>query len=66
MDNPKRFAKTFLPLVAVGFIGFFALTQRPTFSAFHAVDVVQLLGSGMCFGVALAILVASFRGGRIL
>jgi len=48
------------PLV-VGFIGFFTLMQRPRFADIHTVDVVQLLASGMCFGVALAALVFWLR-----
>ncbi len=64
MNNPKRFATTFLIPMVIGLIGFYQLTQRPRFSAFHTVDVFQLLASGICFGVALAGLVASLRGGR--
>jgi hypothetical protein len=41
-----------IPLI-VGLIGFVTLTRTPRFEAFHAVDVLQLLASGMCFGVAL-------------
>ena len=48
------------PLV-VGLIGFFTLLQRPRFADIHTVDVVQLLASGMCFGVALAALVFWLR-----
>jgi hypothetical protein len=48
------------PLV-VGFIGFFTLMQRPRFADIHTVDVIQLLASGMCFGVALAALVFWLR-----
>jgi len=48
------------PLV-VGLIGFFALMQRPRFADIHTVDVIQLLASGMCFGVALAALVFWLR-----
>lgn len=42
-------AVTFL----VGLIGLFNMMQRPRIAAFHAVDVIQLLASAMCFGVAL-------------
>ncbi len=31
--------------------------QRPRFAAYHNVDVLQLLATGMCFGVALSALV---------
>ncbi len=42
-----------LPLI-VGAIGFINLSQRPRFAAYHNVDVLQLLATGMCFGVALS------------
>lgn len=61
MNNPKRFAATFLIPVVIGFIGFYQLTQRPRFSAIQTVDVVQLLASGMCFGVGVAGGVAALR-----
>jgi hypothetical protein len=38
--------------------------HRPRFASFHNVDVLQLLASGMCFGVALAALIALLRGPR--
>jgi len=45
----------------VGLIGFMTLTRNPRFAAFHAVDVVQLLASGMCFGVALTAALGRLR-----
>lgn len=50
----------FVPIL-IGSIGFFNLTRNPRFEAFHTVDVVQLLGSGVCFGVALVALFAILR-----
>jgi hypothetical protein len=49
-----------LPLI-VGLIGFINLTHHPRFAAFHAVDVLQLLATGMCFGVALSALIVLIR-----
>ena len=51
------------PLI-IGFIGLTQLMQRPRFASYHTVDVVQLLASGMCFGVALAALLVMLRGKR--
>ena len=48
------------PLV-VGLAGFFHLMSQPRFAEIRKVDVVQLIGSGMCFGVALMALVLFFR-----
>jgi hypothetical protein len=52
-----------VPLI-VGLIGLMNLMHRPRFASFHNVDVLQLLASGMCFGVALAALLALLRGPR--
>lgn len=51
-----------LVLIVVGSIGFLNLSQRPRFQAFHTVDVLQLLATGMCYGVALAGIFALVRG----
>ena len=46
----------------VGLIGLVHVIQLPRFAAYRAVDVVQLVGSGLCFGVALVGFIALFRG----
>lgn len=60
--------KRLLPAVVmpflIGMIGFFNLTRRPRFELFHTVDVLQLLATGMCFGIALAALLMIWRGKR--
>ena len=50
-----------LVLIVIGSAGFFNLSERPRFQAFHTVDVLQLLATGMCYGVALAGILAFFR-----
>jgi len=57
----RRFAAIFVPAF-VGLIGLFSLINRPRFQTYHTVDVIQLLASGLCFGVALAALLRVFRG----
>ena len=52
-----------VPLI-IGLIGLINLIHRPRFASYHNVDVLQLLASGMCFGVALAALFALLRGPR--
>jgi hypothetical protein len=42
----------FIPLI-LAFLGFFDLTQRPTFRNFRSVDVFQLVVCGVCMGIAL-------------
>ncbi len=65
MKNRRRFIPPFvLAPLFVGLIGLFELVRKPRFETFHTVDVLQLLASGMCFGVALAALIAILRGSR--
>jgi hypothetical protein len=46
--------------VVLGFIGL-TVTRNPRFELFHAVDVSGLMGSGVCFGVALALAISNLR-----
>ena len=48
--------------VLVGLAGFYRVMQSPTFAAYRAVDVVQLLGSGVCFGAAMVGIIFRLRG----
>lgn len=57
----RRPVASVLMLLIVGLIGVFALVQRPRFQLYHTVDVLQLIASGMCFGVALSRLLMSGR-----
>ena len=62
--NARR--KILVPLF-IAFMGLAALSNaasKPRFATFRAVDVVQLIASGMCFGAAIVALVAFFRGRR--
>jgi hypothetical protein len=49
-----------VPLI-IGLIGFSSLTRSPRFATYHSVDVLQLLATGMCFGVALSALIVWIR-----
>jgi hypothetical protein len=53
----------FMPII-IGSAGLVNLMHQPRFEAYRTVDVVQLLGSGLCFGVALVALIALLRGPR--
>lgn len=64
MLNRKSLTSAVVVPLIIGLIGLMNLMQRPRFASFHNVDVLQLLASGMCFGVALASLVALLRGLR--
>jgi hypothetical protein len=52
-----------IPLL-LGFVGFHRVTQSPSFAMYRAVDVVQLLGSGVCFGAAMVGVIFMLRGTR--
>ncbi|MGA3211913.1 MAG: hypothetical protein ABSD20_11455 [Terriglobales bacterium] len=63
MLNRKSHAPTGALLIA-GLVGLMNLMRKPRFASFHNVDVLQLLASGMCFGLALAGLLAWWREPR--
>ena len=58
MDKPRRLA---IIAVFIGLIGFLRISRNPRFELFHAVDILQLIATGMCFGVALAIFLRGRR-----
>lgn len=60
LDRNPSYQPLVVPLI-VGSIGFINLAQRPRFASYHNVDVLQLLATGMCFGVALSALIVWIR-----
>ncbi len=63
MLNRRLLAPAFA-LVAIGAVGLMNVVERPQFEMVRTVDVVQLIGTGMCFGAALFLLMAFARGSR--
>lgn len=63
MSNRRKLAPFWVSLL-FGLLSFFNFASNPRFATFHAIDVVRLIATGMCFGVALATLVVFFRGSR--
>jgi hypothetical protein len=53
-----------LIMLIVGFGGVYKVTQSPNFQMYRAVGIVQLLGSGVCFGVAMVGVIFLLRGAR--
>jgi hypothetical protein len=49
-------------LVAIGLVAYYTAAHGPRFYQFRAVDIVLLVSTGLCFGVALSKLVRRFRG----
>ena len=52
-----------VPLV-IGLAGLHRVTQSPTFEIYRAVDIVQLLVSGACFGATMVGVTFMFRQAR--
>jgi hypothetical protein len=65
MINRKRPPITLwlMPLI-VGFVGLNRVMQSPGFQQLRTVDVVQLLGSGVCFGATMVGVIFTLRGAR--
>jgi hypothetical protein len=49
-------------LLLFGVLGVFNVLEMPRSAGLRTVEAVQLVASGMCFGVALVWLVARLRG----
>lgn len=64
MRNRRQAVSGALVLMSVGLIGLYNVASKPRFGTLRAVDVVQLIATGMCFGVAFVLLVMFFRGRR--
>jgi hypothetical protein len=61
MHRRKGLLSTAVIVIFIGGIGLAHLMEQPRFQSFHNVDVVQLIASGMCFGVGLMALITMFR-----
>jgi len=57
MPNRKPFAITLLG----GVIALLNVVRNPRFGEIHAVDVLQLVAAGMCFGIALMALLGRLK-----
>ena len=61
MRDRRRFVRIFFVLLAFGLGNFVRMLGKPSFAMIRTVDVVQLIGTGMCFGGAIVALVLFFR-----
>ena len=62
-QSRRQLVPFWVPLL-FGLLSLFKMVGKPSFAAIRGVDVVQLIGTGMCFGVALATLVVFVRRPR--
>jgi hypothetical protein len=48
-------------LIAIGLLAFYTVAHGPRFDQFRVVDIVLLVATGLCFGVALSLLLSRFK-----
>ena len=58
MNDRRRFFRIFFVLLAFGVLSLLRTLGRPSLADVRAVDIVQLIGTGMCLGGAVIALVA--------
>lgn len=63
MSDRRAFVRVFFVLASFGVLSLLAMLARPSLATILAVDVVHVIGTGMCFGGAIVSLVAYRRGG---
>ena len=61
MTDRRRFGRICFILLALGILSLVRETGSPSFESMRAVDVVQLIGTGMCFGAGIMAFVLSRR-----
>jgi hypothetical protein len=49
----------------IGLAGFYRVMESPSFALYRTVNLVQLLGSGVCFGVSMVGIIFLLRGVRL-
>jgi len=59
----RRLVPFWVPLL-FGLMSLASVVSRPRMAAVHGSDIVQLIASGMCFGVALTTLITFIRERR--
>ena len=60
MSDRRKMAPFWMPLL-FGLLGVSRLIDNPRLAGVRAVDIIQLLATGMCLGVALTTLVHFLR-----
>ena len=53
MNDRRKLLRVSVVLIAFGVASFLGMLGRPGFETIRAVDVVHLIGVGMCFGAAI-------------
>ena len=64
MNNRRRFPRIFFVLTFFGVMNLLAMISNPAWANIRGVDVVRLIGTGMCFGAAIVSFVAYYQDRR--
>jgi hypothetical protein len=64
MNNQRKFLRIFFMLIFFRVMSFLGAQSGPGWANIRAVDVVRLIGVGMCFGGAIFSFAAFFRSRR--
>ena len=64
MKNRRSWLFTFFVLTFFGVMSFLAILSSPAWANIRGVDVLRLIGTGMCFGGAIFSFAAYFHGRR--
>jgi hypothetical protein len=62
MARRKSVWGRFALMLAFGALEMFLEMRSPRFQEIHNIDIAQLMVAGLCFGVALSILIGALRG----
>jgi MFS superfamily sulfate permease-like transporter len=59
--KPKSQLGQMIMLIAIGLFAFYRVAQSPRFDRFPRVDIVLMVATGLCFGVALSLFMRRFK-----
>ena len=62
MSHQRRLPRIFFLLTFFGVLSLLAMISSSAWANMRGVDIVRLIGTGMCFGGAIVSLGAYFRG----
>lgn len=61
MNKRRMFPRIFFLLTLFGIMNLFHMVSTPTWDNIRGVDIVRLIGTGMCFGGAIVSIVAYYK-----
>jgi hypothetical protein len=64
MKNRRGFLRIFFVLILFGVMNFLGAQSSPGWANIRGVDIVRLIGTGMCFGAAIFSFAIYFHGRR--